>query len=246
VIRGHTSHLVTAPPATAWRAFALASLALAALASTASAQVGYPPDRSPFRDLEFKQEIGGFVGWFAAATDPAGVAPQGGLMVGARYDVRIGGPASFTARLSVVDSKRTVIDPTKPAATRVVGTSSAPLAMADAGITINLTGQKSYRRLVPVLNGGVGLVSDFKGADVGGYKFGTAFAFSFGGGLRYVPGGRLSLRADVGDSFYQLQYPDAYYVRASDSTAVVRSNQAKSFWKHNAAITVGASYLFFR
>jgi hypothetical protein len=221
-------------------------LSAGALVAPARAQVGYPPEQSPFRDLEYKQEFSGFVGYFLAAKDPAGVAPQGGPMLGARYDVRVGGPASFTARLGVVSSQRTAIDPTRPAATRVLGTSNTPLFLGDAGITLNLTGQKSYHRLVPVLNGGVGLVSDFKGADVGGYKFGTAFAFSFGAGLRYVPGGRFQLRADVGDNLYQIQYPESYYARAADSTSVLEARQSKSFWKHNAAITVGASYLFFR
>jgi hypothetical protein len=226
---------------------ALLVLALAVLgAAPAGAQVGYPPDQSPFRDLEYKQEFTGFVGYFRAGRDPAGVAPQSGPLVGARYDVRIGGPASFTGRLGVVSSQRTTIDPSLPAATRSLGTRNAPLFLSDAGITINLTGQKSFHRLVPVINGGVGIISDFKGADVGGYKFGTAFAFSFGAGLRYVPGGRFQLRADVGDNLYQIQYPDSYYARASDSTSVLGATQARSLWKHNATITVGASYLFFR
>jgi hypothetical protein len=208
--------------------------------------VGYPTDRSPFLDLVYKQEITGYSGWYAAAKDPVGVAPQSGPIVGVRYDVRIGGPALFTAQLATVASKRTEIDPTRPLASREVATRNAPLFLADAGISINLTGQRSYRRLVPVINGGVGLVSDFKGADAGGYRFGTAFAFSFGGGVRYVPGGRFQLRADLADRFYQLNYPASYFVLASDSSRVVPPGQPTSFWKHNAAITVGASYLFFR
>ena len=43
------------------------------------------------------------------------------------------------------------------------------------------------------------------------YKFGTPFAFSFGGGLRYVPGGRFQLRVDWNDYLYQLKYPTQYY-----------------------------------
>ena len=45
---------------------------------------------------------------------------------------------------------------------------------------------------------------------------------------------------------YRLNYPAAYYAEASDGTAVVGPRQAKNFWKNNVALTVGASYLFFR
>jgi hypothetical protein len=78
------------------------------------------------------------------------------------------------------------------------------------------------------------------------YTFGTPFAFSFGGGLRYVPGGRFQLRADWGDYLYQLKYPAAYYLTPTTGTAAVGGGQARSFWKNNRALTLGASLLFFR
>lgn len=212
----------------------------------ATAQVGYPPDASPYRDLEYRQELSAYTGWYAAAKDPAGVAPRGGPLLGARYEVRVGGPASFTARLARVFSERRTLDPTRPAATRDLGTRSQPLYLGDVGLTLNLTGQKSVRRLVPLLNMGVGLVSNLEKRDVGGFGMGTSFTFTFGGGLRWVPGGKLQLRADIADYLYQIQYPSSYYTRASDSTQVLKDSQSPRVWKHNAALTVGASYLFFR
>ena len=211
------------------------------------AQVGYEPEESPFRDLQYRQELTGFLGWYDAGRDVAGVAPQGGPMVGARYEVRVGGPAQFTARFARVASERKILDPAKPADERHVGTEDWPLYLADLSLSLNLTGQKSWHRLVPVLNGGAGIVSDFESdADVGGYRFGTQFAFSFGAGLRYVPGGRFQARVDLSDWIYQVEYPEAYRLPASDSTSVIRSTQALRNWKHNVALTVGASYLFFR
>ena len=220
---------------------------LAAGATTAGAQVGYDPAQSPFRDLEYRQELTGFVGWFNAGKDVAGVAPRGGPMLGARYEVRVGGPALFTARLAHVASERRIIDPSQDEGERSVGEEGWPLYIGDLGLTINLTGQKSWNKLVPVLNGGAGIVSDFKSdADVGGYKFGTQFAFSFGAGLRYVPGGRFQARVDLADYLYQVEYPESYRVRSDDDTSVLRDTQALRNWKHNVALTVGASYLFFR
>ena len=86
------------------RSFFTAAAAVALLASTAGAQVGYPPERSPYRDVEFRQELTLFSGYYAAGQDPAKVAPQSGPMLGLRYDVRVGGPASLTARVARVFS----------------------------------------------------------------------------------------------------------------------------------------------
>lgn len=224
---------------------AVAMLAIAAAPSAAQAQVGHLPERSPFRDLQFRQEITATTGYFIAARDPAGVAPQSGPMLGARYEVRVGGPASFTARVSHVFSEATTINPGRPAAERVVGTNATSLWLADAGLTVALTGQKSIRRFVPVVNGAVGLVSNFDSKDdIGGYSFGTTFAFSFGAGVRYVPGGNFQLRADISDYLYRIDYPATYRL-GTTPPPVVKESQI-SVWKHNAALTVGASYLFFR
>jgi len=95
--------------------------------------------------------------------------------------------------------------------------------------------------------------SDFIVASDGGkkeeadpYRLGTTFAISLAGGLRFVPGGRLQIRADAGTYLYQIKYPSQYYVVASDGTAVLDIKQAKNFWKRNGAFTLGVSYLLFR
>lgn len=222
------------------------AVALLAAASSVSAQVGHEPSRSPYLDLEFRQELTAYTGYFIAARDPAGVAPRSGPVLGARYEVRVGGPASFTARFARVFSERAVANPTQPRPTRYTVV-PWPLYLTDASLSLNLTGQKSIQHFVPILNMGFGLASDFKPQpDVGGYRFGTTFAFSFGGGMRWTPGGPFQVRADIADYLYQIQYPTSYYLRASDSTRVLPQSQARSVWKHNATITVGASYLFFR
>jgi hypothetical protein len=227
----------------------VAALALgAALApGRVHAQVGYPPERSPFYDLEYRQELTPFAGYFLASGDPAKVAPRSGPMLGARYDVRIGGPAQLTVRAARVFSERTPIDPTKAVGQRAFASRSVPLYTGDLSLSINLTGQKSFHRLVPVVTGGIGIASEpGSREDVGGYKFGTSFAFLFGGGLRWVPGGRFQLRADVADYLYQVQYPSSYVLGTDTDPPVLRPSQGRSSWQHNAALTVGASYLFFR
>jgi hypothetical protein len=225
----------------------------AATAAPVFAQVGYDPPNSPFRDLDFRQEISVLGGYFNAASDDAGVAPRSGPAVGLRYEVRIGGPAQLMVRTLRVSSERQLLDAGVAAPARDLGVRSEALYLADVGISLNLTGQKSYRGLIPVLNGGFGLVSDLKGkADPQsdtlrtGYKFGTPFAFSVGGGVRWTPGGRFQLRADLNDYLYQIKYPTSFYTALPGVTPVLAADVKQNQWKHNVALTVGGSYLFFR
>ena len=229
---------------------ALFVLALALVVRPAAAQtvdVGYPPPQSPFRDLEYKHELTAFAGYYLAAKDPAGVAPQSAPMEGIRYEITVGGPVQFVGRIARVNSERHVINPLEPRATRDLGTQSWPIYLTDLGFSLNLTGQRSWHGVVPIIYTGVGLASDLdKKDDNDQFNLGTTFAFSFAGGLRFVPGGRFQIRADAGTYIYQLKYPTTYYATTSDNTTVLDQNQAKNFWKRNLGLTLGASYLLFR
>lgn len=225
-----------------------AALLLASTGAVARAQeIGYPPERSPFRDIEYRQELTLFGGWFLAGKDPAGIAPQSGPTLGLRYEANVGGPVSLLGRLSTVLSERRVVDPREPEATRELGVQSWPLYIADFGVALNLTGQKSYHRVVPVVNLGFGFVTDFsRSVEEDPFKFGTTFALTYGAGLRVVPGGRFQWRLSLDNYLYRLEYPASYYVLPGDGPAVVDADQKRSFWKNNTAFTLGGSILFFR
>jgi hypothetical protein len=224
----------------------LSALALAIVATKAGAQVGHLPQNSPFRDLETRQEFTFFGGHYSAGQDPINVAPHGGPMFGLRYEIHVGGPAFLMARWSHVNSYRFPIDPTKSGAAAQLGKTNVGVNLFDLNLSLNLTGQKSYHSIVPVVNFGAGIATCGCAVATDPYSFGTPFAFSFGGGLRYVPGGRFQLRVDLNDYLYQLKYPTQYYVTPTGGTAAVTGNQSRTFWKNNRALTVGASLLFFR
>jgi hypothetical protein len=225
---------------------ALSALALVVVATTADAQVGHLPQNSPFRDLESSQELTFFGGHYRAAKDPINVAPHGGPMYGLRYEIHVGGPAFLMARWSHVNSERFPVDPTKTGAAAQLGKRSVALNLYDVNLALNLTGQKSFHHIVPVVNLGAGIATCSCKVDPDPYTFGTPFAFSFGGGLRYVPGGRFQLRADWNNYLYQLKYPAEYYINTTGIGPAAPPSQARSFWKNNGAFTLGASYLFFR
>lgn len=225
----------------------LAALGAVLPVAGAGAQVGYPPARSPFSDLEYRQTFSILGGYYSAKADPAGVAPGGGGIFGVQYDLGFGGPVALTTRVRTVASERTVIDPIRPTGQRVLGTEQRPLTMADVGLSLALTGQRSYHHLVPLVHGGVGVVSNFAGADPGTFKFGTSFAFAYGLGVRYVPTGtRWALRADLGNSLYRVRYPQTYATTALDSTSVIPAASSLTRWLNNTAITAGVSYQFRR
>ena len=224
-----------------------AAFALLVMVRPALAQVGHMPDRSPYLDLDYNQELTLLGGYLRARHDPAGVAPLSRSTVGLRYELRLAGPLSFDANVIAGGGNRTVVDPLKPATTRNRGTVSNAVVAGDLGLALNLTGARSWHHLVPQISAGVGGVSSKARDDSSGFAFGTRFAFVVGGGVKYVPtGSRFQLRADVTDRIFKLDYPDAYYRLASDNTAVLPGSTAKSFYTHHTAFTVGVSYLFAR
>jgi hypothetical protein len=232
---------------------ALGIFSLGLAAAPLAAQVGYDPAKSPYQDVPWRQGVTAVVGWYNAAIDPAGVAPRSAPMYGLRYDLQLAGPAQLTVRSVATASNRHVLDPRQPKATRLLGETPAPLLFTDVGITLNLTGQRSWHRLVPTFQFGFGVASDLKpAADVGNYKFagnsGTTFALSLGSGIRYVPGGRFNrweVRGDVTDYLFAIKYPGSY-ISTSATPSVLKPNASTSSWRHNAGLTLGLTYRYLR
>ena len=217
-------------------------------ASTATAQVGHAPAKSPFVDVEQRHELTLYGGYFSAKKDPAKVAPQSAPMLGFQYLWRASGPVNLGLGLMTVNSKRLVLDPSTPIATREVGTQSQPLYAGEAFLSVALTGERSWHHLMPMAGAGLGLITNGKDADVGGFKFGTRFAFPWGAGVRWIPGnGRFAMRADIKDWMYTIRFPQAYYTSAvSSEPAILAAGTPPSRWTNNFAMTVGASISFKR
>ncbi len=211
-----------------------------------AAQVGHLPANSPFEDVKLGQNLSIMGGWMAMTRDPADVAPLSSLAAALRYDIGIGGPASLYARYVVAPSERKLLQPTNPLAKRVIGTPGVTTHQLDAGLDLALTGKKTWHRLIPSLNGGVGVVTDFAAADTGAYRFGTKFSFSYGLSLRYLPRKGPMIRVDLTNFMWQYEYPDRYFVKTSDTTSVLTDTRNRSSWRGSRTVTVGVTLPLFR
>jgi len=228
-----------------YRLFVLhASLVL--IPSLARAQVGHEPRRTPYRDLENRQEFTLFAGQFSPRVDPARVAPTSGPLVGAHYEFRMTGPAYFTANAAYAMSERQVVDPTKLLADRFLGTKSANLFLLDVGFGINLTGFKSWRGIIPSLGGGVGVGSAFDSEDVGGYKVGYPFLVTLRPSIKFAPRGRWHGRIDATNYFFRIRYPDSYFTKSTADPAVLDPSASRNLWTRNLALSAGLTYTFGR
>lgn len=218
---------------------------MACVASTATAQVGYPPDKSPYRDRDTNRDWTFFAGTFHAEPDPVGVAPTDGPIAGLRWQMYLTGPLYFAVRVAGGPVDRMEIDPTKTIAQRFVRDEKVPMMLADAALEMSLTGHKTWHGLMPVLNGGIGFAADLRGrTDIGDYRFGIPFTMTFGSGLLWSPNDQWAVRFDWTNYLYRISYPGSYYLKTTEDPAVRDAGQSQSFWRRNRGLTVGVSYLY--
>ena len=223
-----------------------AVLSLALLPSLAAGQVGHAPRNSPFRDLEQRQEISWFGGWYQTSPDPANVGPKSGPMAGMHYEFRMTGPAYFTANVAAVKTERREIDPTQLIINRFKGNRSMTLLAADVGFALNLTGSKSWHGLVPTLGGGLGLGAGFDSPDIGKFKYGYPFLLVARPGIKLTPRGHWQGRIDATNYFQRIRYPQTYFTKSTADPTVLPVGSGENIWKRNLGLTAALSYAFGR
>lgn len=216
------------------------------IAAPLEAQVGRLPDRSPYEDFAIGQTVTLMGGWLAVGSDLAKVAPKPSAIGFLRYDIGVGGPASLWVRYGLARSERDVLLPSNPRASRIFRQQGVTTQLMDGGLDIALTGRKTWRRLLPSVNGGAGVVTDFAKIDTGSYQFGTKFSFTYGGSLRIVSRSGPQVRFDISNITWQYQYPDKYFVKASDTTSVLTDTRNRTSWRGSWSFSAGVAIPVFR
>lgn len=217
-------------------------------ASSLPAQVGYVPDASPFEDLRGRMALTLAPGLLAIAGDPAGVGPRSGAVISARYEFFLTGPLWLQSRVTYAPQLvRTVKDPLFRGAERYDHPSYRPLAIVDFGFGLNLTGNKSWNRVVPQFHSALGIVTGGTNRfDVGGYRFGTKLTYNWGLGVRYVTGREWEWHGDLTHQFWEYRYPDSYRNEDSANPTPILSDRDLTVWRGNLHLSVGVSRFFFR
>ncbi len=224
-------------------------LLLGALTATPLvAQVGHLPADSPYEDLRGRQALTLGLGRLSPDADPAGVGPGSGLLLSGRYELQIAAPLWIQTRLAFAPGlSRTVKDPLITGDARIAGTETRPLVMWHTGLGLNLTGNKSWRRLVPQLHGGLGFVTDASTRfDLGGYRFGTKFSFDYGASLRVTTGSRHELHVDLSRATWKYNYPDSYGGSGAASDSSILGARDRSGWTGSTVLQIGISRFFLR
>lgn len=216
------------------------ALLLAIVGHPLVAQVGTTPERSPFRDLEKRQDITLLAGPSFGGRDEVGAAPRGGIAVGLRYDIRLGGsPLAFTSMFVRQAATRDILQPGLPLASRNGGSVSRALNFIDAAFTLLLTGSKSWHSIVPSVTAGVGLVNGGGITDSSNFNFSNKFAPSVGFGVKYARDrSRWTLRADVTNRFYNVKYPDRFRDTTPGVPRIVPPG-TDGGWTRNTMLTLG-------
>lgn len=226
---------------------ALAVLVLLASAqTTAAARAQTIP--SPYRFIETRQELSGFVGLFGADPGVFEFGPQDGRLVGIRYNIRLNGPISLEGTASYVPTTRSVIDPNRAEGNRKVGEADVQLGLVQAAVQLSPVGDRTWHALAPFLliGGGVGFdmagdqVIDNKLANADDrFQFGTTFVGDLGAGLRWLPTRSWGLRSDARFTIWQLDTP-AGYRRSGRGLGTVEEKE----WVSSLILAVGLAFSF--
>jgi hypothetical protein len=201
-------------PFTAFRVTFLPTAILVLLALSpgiVSAQVGHPPDRSPYHDIPKGHTVTGFAGLFGGTGGRLGVAPHDGPVFGIRYDIRTASAIQMGLVLGRANLERLIVDPFVVVENRVSGPVDQKVSFVELDLQLNLTGGKTWHRLAPFVGVGGGVTfPSGTAADTSGFELGKKIYFAPHAGFRFFLTDRLHLRTEARVIFWKLNYPDSF------------------------------------
>lgn len=186
--------------------------ALASLPAPLLGQVGHDPANSPYRDIRNRSNVVA-TGWkIGGGGGQLDIGPTDGELLGLRYEMRLTGPSDAMLDISYGRFQRLVPDPGAPEDEQLSGPVQQSVLMVTAGLSVLLTGDKTWNGFAPYVGGSLGL--GFGGdvaADSSGYRFNAKFVSGPHLGIRYYATSALSLRLEGRLLFWRLKYPSSFY-----------------------------------
>ncbi len=233
-------------PMDAMRRTATVALALTmiAIAGPAAAQ----RITTPYAFLDRSQELAVFAGYLGSETGHVGpgLGVEAAPIFGVRYAIRLTGPFNFEADAFAMPTSRAVVDTTTQdgaTAPFAAGSEDVTLAVVNAGLRFDLTGPRTFHRLLPYFAAGVGAVVRAKTStpDVEvdptlQYRPGTRFAANLGAGIEWIPSPSLGIRVDARNYLWRVKTPAGFLTASSDVPATE--------WLSHFGVSVGLTYRF--
>jgi opacity protein-like surface antigen len=202
---------------------------------------------TPYRFFEETQAAGLTVAYISTDEGSIGLGPESGIAFGGRYHIRLSGPFFVEAEALYFPTTRAVLDTAVvDSAFEKIGEADLAIALAQASLRFNLTGQRTWNRILPFLLLGVGVGIEAKDdddadEDVPGesrFEFGTTFAGQLGAGIEIFPAERVALRLDVRNILWQLKTPQG--LQQIDIGRTLPTEE----WSNNVTASVGISIHF--
>ena len=180
------------------------------------------------------------------------IGPGEGPVFGARGDIHLAGPGTVQIGVNVGNLDRLLLDPRQPPEERFLGWATQSVVMADVGLNLVLTGQKTWYGFAPYLglSLGVAIGGDVPADSLSGYDFNIKFMVGPGIGLRWHPVSRIGLRVELRDVLWKLSYPNAFFEPPTDEPDIPPVLDPEfnktSEWTHNPSLYISLGYAFGR
>lgn len=207
----------------------------------ALAQVGYPPDKSPYRDITKKMSLTALFGYIGGTGGVLGLGPHDGPAYGGRFGVAVSGPLELSFAVQYADLQGARVYRNLDSNLVVSGSLPSPVWLFETDVQYTITGAKTWHGLAPYIGGGLGYAwrsSSTEGPDA--YDFGGRFFWAPFAGTRFFVNQRSFVRAEIRGAFWRLAYPPPYY---EDITGILQSYAINNYLS-NVWYQVGFGYSF--
>jgi hypothetical protein len=228
-----------------------AALALGALLwpGAAAGQVGHNPAHSPYRTFNSRTGVTVVGGYLSGSGGKVQVGPTDGYLAGVRFDMRLTGPTDLTVGMTWNNLQRMVPHPSAAPDAQLTGPAKQSALIVEGGLSILLTGDKTWRGLAPYLGATLGMA--FGGgfpADSSGFQFRAKFVSGPHLGLRVYPSQSLFLRIEGRLLFWQLKYPSSFFETPTDITDATPlldpAVNSTSEWTAHPSLQIGLGFAF--
>lgn len=220
---------------------ALALLLLIGTASPALAQVGYPPDKSPYRDIPKKMNLTALLGYMGGSGGRLGLGPHDGPVYGGRFGISVSGPLELAFSVQYGDLEGNLVYRDLDGNLAVGGPVPSPVWMFETDVQYTITGGKTWHGLAPYIGGGLGYAWRSSSTVSGdAFDFGGRFYWVPFAGTRLYVNRRSFIRGEIRGAFWRLAYPPPYY---EDITGILESYAINTYLS-NVWYQVGFGYSF--